>query len=73
MGRGMLEKAFPCVCVCENFGECAGEKIACPPEILIKCLEGVGAGLRGAYGTCTLIVSVSALGVGGWESWKYAR
>lgn len=41
------------------------EKIACASEILIKCLEGVGAGVRKAYGTCTFTVSVSLLCVGG--------
>lgn len=40
-----------CVCVCMcvrgmHFGECAGKKIACASEILIKCLEGVGGGVQ---------------------------
>lgn len=35
-----------CVCVCAKciLVSVQGEKIACPPEILIKCLAGVGAG-----------------------------
>ena len=38
-------RRYRSVCVCVCVGACAGEKIACP-EILIKCLEGAGAGVE---------------------------
>lgn len=55
-----------CVWVCVrgmHFGECG--KIACASKILIKCPEGVGAGVREAYGTCTITAPVSLRSVAG--------
>lgn len=56
---------------CILVSEC-GEKRARPTESLIVCFEGMGAGFREAYGTCTstapAFVLVFLLCIGGRES-----